>query len=316
MEAARGAPLNDLGVVAPYWVERPPLETLEIVRNADRLGYSEAWIGELRSFDAFALAGAAARETDRIRLTVGPLAVGVRSPAALAMGVASVAVLGGRAAGLALGASNRTVVSGWHRRDWEGITGRMEETVSALRALADERRGPDGFRLGLPLDLASISVAGFGEKMTALAARLADRLVLNLVTSEQVGRQRRRLAEAAPNPPPIALWVIAAVEPGEATLAQIRRHLVPYLAAAGYRDMFRDAGFGDLVSRALDGMPSRELSTLVPTEMVEAVGAIGSLADVRRRLDEYRAAGVDYLAIVPPTAEDPGAGTLLARLRS
>src|SRR3954454_12263369 len=132
---AGDASVNDLGVVLPYWLDRPSAEALEIGRNADRLGYGELWVGEMLTFDAFALAGALAATTGRIRLTVGPLAVGVRDPVMLARGVASVALAGGRPAGLALGASSPTVVEQWHQRAWTGAAVQMRATLEAVRLL-------------------------------------------------------------------------------------------------------------------------------------------------------------------------------------
>ena len=107
-----------LSAVLPFWFDRPAEEALEIARAAEESGYDELWVGELATFDAFALAGAIARETRNLRLVVGPLAVGVRSPVALALGIHSVALLGGRAADIALGASTPVIVEGWHGRSW------------------------------------------------------------------------------------------------------------------------------------------------------------------------------------------------------
>src|SRR5205085_9325583 len=99
------------------WQDREPLEALETARWAEELGYDELWIGEMATFDAFALGAAIAARTERIPLTVGPLAVAVRDPMALALGTASVAALGGgRRVGLALGSSSPVLVAGWHGR--------------------------------------------------------------------------------------------------------------------------------------------------------------------------------------------------------
>src|SRR5260221_4262693 len=114
-----------LRVVMPYWLDRPVLEAVAIGETADRLGYGSLWIGEMMTFDAFALAGALARETTRITLTVGPLPVSVRDPAALALGIASVSVLGGRPAHLAVGASTPAVVEPWHGRTWRPTVTRL-----------------------------------------------------------------------------------------------------------------------------------------------------------------------------------------------
>jgi alkanesulfonate monooxygenase SsuD/methylene tetrahydromethanopterin reductase-like flavin-dependent oxidoreductase (luciferase family) len=96
-----------LGVSLGLWQDRDPLEALDTAHLVDELGYDELWIGEMATFDAFALGAAVAARTERIPLTIGPLAVAVRDPMALAMGTASVAALGGgRPVGLALGSSS------------------------------------------------------------------------------------------------------------------------------------------------------------------------------------------------------------------
>ena len=50
----------------------------------------------MASFDVLALATAIGLQTERVRLRIGPLTIGVRSPVAIALGVASVATLIGR----------------------------------------------------------------------------------------------------------------------------------------------------------------------------------------------------------------------------
>ena len=104
------------GVVLGYWQDRSPEENLDVAVRADALGYRELWIGEMATYDAFALATAIGLRTPRIGLTIGPLAVAVRTPVSVAMGVASVAALVGRPVGVALGTSSDVVVEEWHGR--------------------------------------------------------------------------------------------------------------------------------------------------------------------------------------------------------
>ena len=82
-----------LSVSLGLWQDRPAEEALLTARAADDLGYPELWVGEMATYDAFALATAIGLATTRIRLTVGPLAVAVRDPMMIAMGAASVAGL-------------------------------------------------------------------------------------------------------------------------------------------------------------------------------------------------------------------------------
>ncbi len=313
-----------LAVVLPFWFDRPPLEALDVARTAEALGYRELWVGEMLTFDAFALAGAIGRETSRLALVVGPLAVGVRDPAALALGISSVALLGGRPAHLALGASTPTLVAQWHGRPWRHTVAHVRETVTALRQiLAGERsdfRGvrarSEGFRLAGGPCAAELCVAAFAPKMIELAATVADRVVLNLLTPGLVAQIRRRIdavAHAAGRrPPPLTVWVPAALDPGPAAIAQMARQLVAYVGAPAYGEMFAAAGFRAIVEMARGGGHPREVLAAMPRALLDAVGAIGAAGTVRARIDEYAAAGADVVALVPVTAEDPGGAGILA----
>jgi probable F420-dependent oxidoreductase len=236
----------------------------------------------------------------------------------MAMGVASVAAVSGRGANLAIGASSPVVVGAWHGRPWERTATQLREAVAALRPLLRGERTEyegelvrtHGYRLRLPPPGASLTVAAFGDAAVRVAATSADRMVINLCTPELAGRLRARIdrfaAEAGRARPPLAAWVPACLDPSEAALAQLNRGAVAYLAAPGYGEMFAAAGFEDLVERAREGVPPRELLALVPPELCRAIGLVGSEEELRQGAARYRAAGVDELAIVPATAGDPG----------
>ncbi|HWO69080.1 MAG TPA: LLM class F420-dependent oxidoreductase [Umezawaea sp.] len=311
-----------VGVVLPYWLDRPDGEAVDIAVEADRLGFGTLWVGEMATFDAFALATAIGLRTKDIRLRVGPLAAGVRSPVALALGVSSVAALTGRRVDLALGASSPAIVAGWHDRPWAGAAPRMRETVRAVRSLLTGERidvdGPHvrshGFRLRAPVPGATVSVAAFGPAMLRVAAEEADEVVLNLVTPEQVAGVRKvvdeHAARAGRAAPRLAVWVTAAVDPGAGALRQVSEQLALYLRAPGYAEMFVELGFGTVVARAKAGVPRRELA--VPPELPNAVCALGSAAEVRERIAAYHHAGADHVGVAPSTADDPAGRRVLA----
>jgi len=312
-----------LGVAIPFWLDRPDEEAVEIARAADRAGIQTVWVGEMATFDAFALATAIGLQTARVRLKVGPLAVGVRSPVAIALGVSSVATLVGRSVDVALGASSPAIVSGWHDRPWSGLAGHMREGVAALRTLLDGERidvsgnhvRARGFKLRRPQTEASITVAAFGPHMTRVGARFADEVVLNLVTPEHVAVARARIdaeaASAGRSCPGLAVWVPAALDPGERALRQLAGQLAVYLGAPGYGELFAGLGFGDLVDRARAGSGRAELAGAVPSELLERIGALGDSGQIAARVAAYHDAGADHVAIVPSTAEDPGGMRLL-----
>jgi probable F420-dependent oxidoreductase len=314
---------RELSVVMPFWLDRPDEEAVEIAQAAEQAGIGTAWIGEMASFDAFALATAIGLQTAQMRLRIGPLPIAVRTPVAIALGAASVATLTGRPVDIALGASSPAIVTGWHDRPWTALAPRMRETVLALRSLLDGERididgelvRTQGFRLRRPQPDASITVAAFGPAMTRIAARHADEVVLNLVPVEHVAAVRSRIDEEAAavgrRAPRVAVWVAAALDPGAPAMAQLAGQVAAYLAAPAYGEMFSDLGFGDLVERARAGARRSELAAAISGELVAAVGALGSAKDVTSRIAAYHDAGADHVGIVPSTAEDPAGRRVL-----
>lgn len=307
---------RSLGVVLPYWLDRPDAEALDVAEQARSQGFSRLWIGEMVTFDAFALATAIGLKSPGLDITVGPVAIGVRSPVALAVGVSSVATLTGRPVDLALGASSPAIVSGWHDRDWVAAPTRMRETVDVVRRTLNGERTDyagklvrsRGFRLRAPQPETKLTVAAFGPQMTRVAVQSADQLVLNLVSPDHVAVVRACIDAIADEhgiaAPRLAVWVSAAIDPGPDTHRQITAQIAAYLKPSGYGEMFAELGFGDLVTRARAGASRAELADAIPPQLPAAVGAIGSASEVIARIESYFDAGADHVGIVPATAED------------
>ncbi|WP_245677909.1 LLM class flavin-dependent oxidoreductase [Nocardia acidivorans] len=151
-------PNPHLSVSLPYWQDRDPLDALLVAEAADKLGYDRLWLGEMATFDAFALATAIGRAPGTIPLCIGPLAVAVRTPANIAMGAASVAALTGRRVDVALGTSSTVVVRDWHGRERRSTATHLEESARIVRQLLDGEKTEfdgaversNGYRLRLP----------------------------------------------------------------------------------------------------------------------------------------------------------------------
>jgi probable F420-dependent oxidoreductase len=305
-------------VVAPLWQDRPAAENMEVAVNADRLGYPELWIGEMATYDAFAFATAAGQRTQQISLSVGPLAVSVRTPTNLAMGTASVADLTGRQVGLALGASSVVVVEEWHGRERVRTARHLAETAQIVRGLLDgekvdfqgELARCSGYRLRLDAPRSPLTIAAFGPAAVKAAARYADRMLLNMVTPESLallrGQMEAAAAGAGREPPKLAVWLCLGIDPDRATIDQLLRAVVGYLAAPGYAEMISAAGFSGLVEFARTRPHPRELLAAMPDDLMSAIGLVGDREQIARRIDAYRAAGADEICLVPATASDPG----------
>lgn len=307
----------------PFWLDRPDTEALGIARSARDAGLDALWVGEMATYDAFALATAIGTATPELRLRLGPLPISVRTPAGLAFGASSVASLTGCKVDLALGASSPTIVTSWHDRDWMHAATRMRETIECLRPiLAGERSNYDGrllrshgFRLRHPLPDARIAVGTFGPATLRVASEFADEIVLNLATPQRVSEVRRQIdadaAAAGRRPPHLTVWVTAAVDPGEAARRQAANQLSVYLAPPGYGEMFTELGFASLVAAARNGTRRSELAEAIPLDMVAQLGAVGSPEQVTERLRAYLHAGADTVAVVPSTADDPDGRAVL-----
>jgi probable F420-dependent oxidoreductase len=293
-----------LSVVLGQWLDRPLDADLTTAELADRLGYPELWVPEMAKADAPALAALIAQRTRQIALTLGPLPVTVRSPVQIGLAITTVAA-SGRRTNVALGTSS-AVVARWHGRTRSGAAARLESTRADVATLFDGGR-VNGYRLpALPRDRPTITVAAFGPKAIA-TAREADRMVLNMVTAATA----QRLAASHPN---TAAWLCAAIDPSDAERAWLSRGFVGYLAAPGYDEMFTEAGYGELVEFARTRPGPKAVFERMPEDLIDQVALVGSESHVRARIDEYAAAGLTEIAVVPPAPDLPCARRTLEAL--
>ena len=61
-------------VALPFWLNRPDEEALDVALAAHEAHFDTQWIGEMATYDAFALATAVGHRAPGVRLKVGPLA--------------------------------------------------------------------------------------------------------------------------------------------------------------------------------------------------------------------------------------------------
>lgn len=300
--AAYGAGVR-LSVVLGQWLDRPLSADLAVAVEADRLGYPEVWLGEMAKVDAPVMAAAVVAGTEQIVPCLGPLAVTVRSPVQIALAAASVASIGGRSVNVALGTSS-DVVARWHGRPRTGAADLLEAALTDVRAIFAGAR-INGFHLRDLPPAPSLTVAAFGPRAVA-TAQAADRMVLNMVTAQAA-------AKLAPQHANTAVWLAAAVDPDAGERRWMANGYVGYLPAPGYGEMFTEAGFGDLVEFARTRPPLRDLARRIPDGLLDAVALVGDEPTVRRRIEEYAAAGVTEIGLVVPPLDTPsGRATLEA----
>src|ERR671926_1121975 len=142
-----------LGVHIGYWgLGLTSQDQLEVVREAERLGYDSVWAAEAYGSDAATILGWVAAQTERIKIGSAIFQMPGRSAAMTAMTAATLDQLSGGRMLLGIGTSGPQVAEGWHGERFGKQLQRTREYVEILRkALARERLTYEGEAYKLPL---------------------------------------------------------------------------------------------------------------------------------------------------------------------
>ena len=127
-------------------------DTLDLVREAERLGYAQAWVAEAYGSDAPTVLAWLAGQTSTIGLGAGVMQIPARTPAMTAMTAATLDTLSGGRFHLGLGVSGPQVSEGWHGVRFAAPLARTREYVEIVRmALRREQVPTTGEHFTLPL---------------------------------------------------------------------------------------------------------------------------------------------------------------------
>lgn len=284
-----------LSLVAPGI---PFSELAALAVRADRLGYRTLWTNESSAREAFVTLAAWAARTERAEPATGIVPVYVRSPLGAAMAAATLADAAGRPVTLGVGSGHRVVARSLFGTHLPSPLGAVEDYVTIVRGLlAGEQvthRGSafsvEGARLGLDgRHRVRVAVAALGPRMTELAARVAEGVLLNWCTPEELASVTERLRSEAGDRFRVAAYVRVAVaaDPARARRA-LADELSGYLRLPAYRAHLERQGLDP------EDPPA------------ERLGMAGTPEACRDLLDEYRGSGIDELVVRPvPVDGDP-----------
>jgi len=322
-----------LGVHIGYWgLGLTSADQLEVVLEAERLGYDSVWTAEAYGSDAATILGWLAGQTERIKIGSAIFQMPARSPAMTAMTAATLDQLSGGRMLLGIGSSGPQVAEGWHGQRFARQIQRTREYVAVVRqALSRERLEFHGETLELPLpdgpgkalkltiapvqDRIPIYLAAIGPKNTQLAGEIADGWIPIFFSPENVGDLRPLLEEGAARADrsldsfDIAPTVNVSIDDDlQAARDRMRPFIALYVGGMGSRKQnFYNAlavryGFEaaakEIQDFYLDGKRD-EAAAAVPDELVDTVTLCGPRDHVRERLSVYRDAGVGTLGITP-----------------
>src|ERR1051325_11448304 len=167
---------------------------MELIKEADELGFYAAWTAEAYGSDAVTPATWMLANTKQLRAGTGIMQIPARTPAMTAMTATTLDQLSGGRFLLGLGVSGPQVVEGWHGVPYGKPLRRTREYVEIVRAVwAREKpleydgeeyqipyRGPDATGFGKPLKSIlhgrqiPIYIASIGPKSVEQAAEIAD----------------------------------------------------------------------------------------------------------------------------------------------
>jgi F420-dependent oxidoreductase-like protein len=322
-----------LGVHIGYWgLGLSSQDQLEIVQEAEKLGYDSVWAAEAYGSDTATVLAWLAGQTSTIRLGSGIFQMPGRSPAMTAMTAATIDQLSGGRMILGIGSSGPQVAEGWHGQRFGRQLQRTREYVAVVRkALARERLEfhgetlelplPDGPGKALKLTIAPVQeripiyLAAIGPKNTALAGEIAEGWIPTLFSPEHVSELRPFLQEGADRvgrslegfdiAPTVNVFVTDDLQVARDAM---RPFVALYVGGMGSR---KQNFYNNLVCRYgfeaeaktiqdlyLEGKRDEAMAA-IPDALIDTVSLCGPKDVVRERLSVYRDAGVGTLGITP-----------------
>jgi F420-dependent oxidoreductase-like protein len=322
-----------LGVHIGYWgLGLTREDQLEIVQEAERLGYDSVWAAEAYGSDAATILAWLAGQTSTIKLGSAIFQMPARSAAMTAMTAATIDQLSGGRMLLGIGSSGPQVAEGWHGQRFAKQIQRTREYVEVVRmALARERveyHGdtlelplPDGPGKALKLTISTVQqripvyLAAIGPNNTRLAGEIADGWIPTLFSPEHVAEFKPLLEEGAARAgrelngfdiaPSVNVMVTDDLESARNTM---RPFIALYVGGMGsreknfYNQLVQRYGFEDAAKEVqdlyLDGRRDEAMAAL-PDELIDTVSICGPPDVVKERLAVFRDAGVGTLGVTP-----------------
>ena len=149
-----------VGMSGPH----PKLD-MDMILEAERLGYSQVWTGEAYSTDAVSPVAWILARTTKIKAGTGIMQMPARTPACAAMTVLSLQALSGNRFLCGIGPSGPQVVEGWHGVPFGKPMQRTREYIAIIKQILAREKplefhgdqysipydGPDATGLGRPL---------------------------------------------------------------------------------------------------------------------------------------------------------------------
>jgi F420-dependent oxidoreductase-like protein len=305
---------------------------MDLILEAERLGFDSAWTSEAWGSDAVTPAAWVLARTTKIKVGTGIMQMSARTPTCAAMTAMSLQSMSGGRFLLGIGPSGPQVIEGWHGEAFGKPLKRTREYVEIIRRIFAREKplefdgefyqipntGPGTTGLGKALktimhpdpDL-KIYTGSFAPAGLRTAGQVADGVQPIFMIPEKAALVRRHVEEGrvkAGKPTNLSNFDIAPfvrVQLGDdldACRNAIKTELAFYIGGMGarnanfYNDYAKRLGFEEAAVKIQDAfLEGRRADAVaaVPDALVDGTALVGPADRIKARLKDWKAAAAD-----------------------
>lgn len=309
------------GLALPLNLALPVKGFVEVAQRSEAAGYDRLWVAEAGNNDAFGLLTAVALGTSTVGLATGVVPIYTRTPSLMAQCAATLQDVSDGRFTLGVGVSSRTIVERWNGVPYDKPLGRIKEYVEVVRRLlAWEKLDHDGsyydvhgymLLMSTPSPPSPIIIGALNEQMLRAGGEVADGVCLNWIGAHAVADALAHV-KAGPRETTNAVFVrVCVTDDVDSTRRWARREVMSYVTVPAYRKAFGVQGWDEVTGRAMalwDGGDRKGAAASLPEEFLDTLVLAGDEADVKKRFEAFREAGVDEpVAFLVSGQTDPDA---------
>ena len=306
--------MTSLGLSIASHSGLPPATIGDLAAAAEHAGFDAVFVAEGHG-DALALCHPVAAATSRVLVGTAIANAALRPPVLAAKTAAQLDHASSGRFVLGLGTANAIMNGRFGIAPFAALP-MIEEYVAVVRAvLAGDTGGYAGrvFRTGMvPLDSPvvradlPIYLAALGPRMLALAGRIADGVILNLMSPDQAGEAaslvRAAAKDAGRDPSSVQVTCVVHVclsDDAEAAAAAARTVVPRYVLHPAIPPLFGTGPWLEQARKLTIGGDRAGAAEQVPQQVADGFVAHGDASACAARIGEYRAAGVDLPVLFP-----------------
>jgi F420-dependent oxidoreductase-like protein len=320
-----------LGLVLGYLGPGEPLP-MELVLEAERLGFDSVWTSEAYGSDAVAPAAWVLARTTRIKVGTAIMQMPGRTPALAAMTAMTLNVLSGGRFILGIGASGPQVVEGWHGVPYGKPLLRTREYIEIIRKILDRREPLSHAGEHYQIPYTGAGASGLGKPLKSIlhgdpnlkiytatitpasirnSAEFADGMFPIFVNPKrfdlmaphlEAGFAKSAVPRSLANYDICPFVPVSVGDDLEAARLPIKQNLALYVGGMGareknfYNDYVKRLGYEEAAVRIQDAFLAgrkEDAVASVPDDLVDEIALVGPAARIRDRLQLWKEAGAE-----------------------